>query len=192
MSDNPSFEIEAPDHFTAGAIGPPGQRVFYLQARDGGRLVTLKVEKGHVRALGEHLGRLLKAVKRPPVRAGREVELLEPVEAVWDVGRLGVGYDEDEDRVLVEAEELLEAPEEEGEERVEAPAKARFRITRSQAAAFVNRADELMKAGRPICPDCGQPKDPDGHVCLRNCPVCSRPMEPEGHVCPRSNGHVTH
>ena len=63
MSDNPSFELDAPDHFTAGAIGPPGQRVFYLQSREGGRVITLKVEKEHVRALAEYLGGLLARVK---------------------------------------------------------------------------------------------------------------------------------
>lgn len=66
MSDNPSFEIDAPDHFTAGAVGPPGQRVFYLQSREAGRVLTLKVEKEHVRALAEYLAGLLARLKRPP------------------------------------------------------------------------------------------------------------------------------
>ena len=181
MSDNPSFEVDAPDHFTAGAIGPPGQRVFYLQSREGGRVVTLKVEKEHVRALGEYLGGLLARLKGPAA-AGRGAELLEPIQPAWDVGSIAVGYDEPRDRVVVEASELLEAEEDEvetrgegaGEESGPQPAMARFRITRAQAAAFVERASELMKGGRP------------------SCPICSRPMDPEGHVCPRSNGHVTH
>ena len=174
MSDNPSFEIDSPDHFTAGAVGPPGQRVFYLQSRDAGRLVTFKVEKEHVRALAEYMGGLLARVKAAPGGAGGETELLEPVEAIWDVGSLAVGYDEERDRVVVEASELQEEVEEEQEESTLQPAMARFRITRAQAAAFVERANELMKGGRP------------------NCPICSRPMDPEGHVCPRANGHVTH
>jgi uncharacterized repeat protein (TIGR03847 family) len=172
MSDNPSFEIDSPDHFTAGAVGQPGQRVFYLQSRDAGRLVTLKVEKEHVRALAEYLGGLLARVKGAPGAARGPAELIEPLEAAWDVGSLAVGYDESQDRVVVEASELIEPPEEEGGPEPE-PAMARFRITRAQAAAFVERAGELMKAGRPTCP------------------VCSRPMDPEGHVCPRSNGQVT-
>jgi uncharacterized repeat protein (TIGR03847 family) len=93
------------------------------------------------------------------------------------VGSLAVGYDESHDRVVVEASELIE-PEETEEEGGSAPgpdpAMARFRISRAQAAAFVERANELMKGGRPTCP------------------VCSRPMDPEGHVCPRANGHVKH
>jgi uncharacterized repeat protein (TIGR03847 family) len=178
MSDNPSFEIDAPDHFTAGAIGPPGQRVFYLQSREAGRVLTLKVEKEHVRALAEYLGGLLARLKRPPDAARGGVELLEPLQPAWDVGTIAVGYDERRDRVVVEASELLEEAGEEGgepgQESGPQPAMARFRITRAQAAAFVDRAGELMKGGRP------------------SCPICSRPMDPEGHVCPRSNGHVVH
>lgn len=177
MSDNPSFELDSPDHFTAGAVGPPGQRVFYLQSRDGNRVVTLKVEKEHVRALAEYVGGLLARVKGAPGAAGGGTELIEPLEVAWDVGSLAVGYDESQDRVVVEASELIEAEEAEEEaapEREVEPAMARFRITRAQAAAFVERANELMKGGRPTCP------------------VCSRPMDPEGHVCPRANGHVKH
>jgi uncharacterized repeat protein (TIGR03847 family) len=99
---------------------------------------------------------------------------------VWDVGTIAVGYDEGRDRVVVEASELLEDAAEEGgepgqeQETGPPPAMARFRITRGQAAAFVERAGDLMKGGRP------------------SCPICSRPMDPEGHICPRSNGHVIH
>jgi uncharacterized repeat protein (TIGR03847 family) len=180
MSDNPSFEVDSPDHFAAGAVGPPGQRVFYLQSRDGNRLITLKVEKEHVRALAEYVGGLLARVKGAPGAARGGAELIEPLEVAWDVGSLAVGYDESQDRVVVEASELIEAEEAEEEEGGPAPepevepAMARFRITRAQAAAFVERANELMKGGRPTCP------------------VCSRPMDPEGHVCPRANGHVKH
>lgn len=175
MSD--SFDLDAPDHFTAGAVGPPGQRVFYLQSRDGNRLITLKVEKEHVRALAEYVGGLLARVKGEPGTARGGAELLEPLEVTWDVGSLAVGYDESHDRVVVEASELIEAEEaeEEGGAGPEPePAIARFRITRAQAAAFVERANELMKGSRPTCP------------------ICSRPMDPEGHVCPRANGHVKH
>jgi len=174
MSDNPSFEVDSPDHFTAGAVGPPGQRVFYLQSRDAGRLITLKVEKEHVRALAEYLGGLLARVKGAPGAARGAAELIEPLEVAWDVGSLAVGYDEGQDRVAVEASELIEAEEEGSPGPEPEPAMARFRITRAQAAAFVERANELMKGGRPTCP------------------VCSRPMDPEGHVCPRANGHVQH
>jgi uncharacterized repeat protein (TIGR03847 family) len=176
---NPSFQLDAPEHFTAGAMGPPGQRVFYLQAREGDTTVTLKCEKEQVAALGEYLSGLLARLPDGGEATGDKRELLEPFEAAWPVGSLGVGYDGDRDRVVVVANERVEADDDEGEEPAEAeaaeapePASARFAITRAQAAAFVERAHALQRAGRPTCPMCGEPKDPAGHV------------------CPRSNGHV--
>jgi len=163
-----SFELDAPDHFTAGAVGPPGQRVFYLQARQAKRLLTLKCEKEQVRALGEYLGGLLAKLPSGSNEEAGDTALLEPVTAAWTVAALGVGYDQDDDRVVLETRELLE------EETEEEPAVARFHITRGQAAAFVERVRQLVQAGRPICSMCSQPKDPSGHA------------------CPRSNGHVVH
>ena len=179
---SPSFHLDAPDHFTAGAVGAPGQRVFYLQAREAGRLVTLKCEKEQVAALGEYLGGLLARLAGAAEPAGEKGDLLQPLEAAWAVGSLGVGYDGDRDRVVVIANERVEEDEEEEDEAegveksAAAPAaeaaSARFTITRAQAAAFVERARGLLKAGRPTCPMCGEPKDPTGHA------------------CPRSNGHI--
>ena len=168
MSSGPSFDFDAPDHFTAGAVGGPGARVFYLQAREGRRVVTLKAEKEQVRALGEYLAGLLAQLPPTTETADAKTELLEPVDAVWAVASIGLGYDEARARVVVVANEEVE--EDSGVE----PASARFHITRAQAAAFVERASTLMKGGRPTCP------------------MCSQPMDPTGHVCPRSNGHVTH
>jgi uncharacterized repeat protein (TIGR03847 family) len=176
-----SFQLDGPDHFTAGAIGPPGRRVFYLQGREGGIIVTLKCEKEQVAALGEYLGRVLARLPGDPVAPGDKAELLEPVEAAWPVGSLGVGYDGDRDRILVVANERVEGEDDEEEEenartarRGPEAASARFAITRAQAAAFVERAQALQRAGRPTCPMCGEPKDPTGHA------------------CPRANGHIVH
>ena len=162
-----SFDLEAPDQFTLGAVGPPGQRIFYLQARESGTLVTLKSEKEQVRRLGEYLADLLARLGPAGAEPSRPVGLLEPIDAAWAVAAVSVGYDEADDRVIVVAQELVE------EESADEGATARFRITRAQAAGFVLCARELMQAGRPICPMCGQPKDPGDHI------------------CPRSNGHAT-
>jgi uncharacterized repeat protein (TIGR03847 family) len=160
-----SFDLDQPDHFTAGAVGPPGQRVFYLQAREGRTLVTLKSEKEQVRALGEYLSTLLERVPDAGDPRPTSLALHEPVQEAWAVGTIGVGYDETIRRVVVV---LTGVVEEEGDE---APS-ARFALTRAQAAAFVDRAQELMRGGRPICP------------------MCSGAIDPDGHACPRSNGHV--
>ena len=179
-----SFDLQAPDHFTAGAVGAPGQRVFYLQAREEKVLVTLKAEKEQVNALGDYLAGLLERLTEAGSAPPTDLALLEPIEPAWAVGSLGVGYDQDSGRIVVVANERIETDEDEeedGEEESEAAASpeggeeaatARFHVTRAQAAGFVERARELMKAGRPICPMCSQPKDPAGHA------------------CPRSNGHV--
>ena len=177
-----SFELDAPEHFTAGAVGKPGERVFYLQGRQGRQLVTLKCEKEHVSALAEYLaGLLVKLGARETTPS--EHSLVEPLEPAWDVGAIAIGYDETNDRILVVANEMVEEAEDEQAETGKqgaAPeeatehqgASARFLLTRAQAAAFVDRGRALVKSGRPTCPMCGQPRDPAGHV------------------CPRSNGHV--
>lgn len=176
-----SFEMLAPDYFTTGAVGEPGQRVFYLQGRQARTVVTLKVEKEQISALADYVAGLL--AKLPEAgSAGTDLPLLEPIEPAWAVGALGLGYDESNDRVVVVANEATARDDEDGEEDepteaqdAEEPAEgatARFLITRAQAATFVDRARALVKAGRPICPMCSQPKDP------------------QGHVCPRSNGHA--
>jgi uncharacterized repeat protein (TIGR03847 family) len=170
-----SFQLDGPDHFTAGAVGPPGQRVFYLQARETDTLVTLKCEKEQVAALAEYLSGLLARLPGHAAAAADKRELLEPLEVAWPVGSLGVGYDGDRDRIVVIANERIEDEDTEEEEKAGGrpePASARFAITRAQAVAFIERARGLQRAGRPTCPMCGEPKDPAGHA------------------CPRSNGHV--
>jgi uncharacterized repeat protein (TIGR03847 family) len=164
-----SYRLDAPDHFTVGTVGPPGQRTFYLQGGEGrATLVTLKCEKTQVAALGDYLAGLLARMKDNPA-AGAGPALLEPIEAAWTVGSLGVGYDEPSDRIIVVANEAADEEQETPGE----PASARFAITRAQAATFVAHAAKLQRAGRPTCPMCGEPKD-------------------DTHVCPRANGHVVH
>lgn len=159
-----SFELDAPDHFMAGTVGPAGQRVFYLQGREGRTLVTLKCEKEQVRGLAHYLAELLEKLGPGGATSRIDTDLIEPVDDVWAVGSIGVGHDEEHDRIVVVAREVVE---EEGQE----AATARFQITRAQAAAFVERAQALIQAGRPICP------------------MCHRPIDIGGHFCPRSNGH---
>ncbi len=153
----------APDRVTVGAIGAPGQRTFYLQAVEGARTVTLKLEKQQVVALGELLGELLSdlpAAGDPPADAGLD----EPVLAEWAVGTMQLAYDRDADRVVLIAEELVEETGTDG-------SLGRLQLTRAQAAGLVARSRDLGQAGRPPCPFCGHP------------------LDPAGHTCPRTNGH---
>ena len=158
-----SFEIPEVDSLTAGALGPPGQRVFYLQARQGTQVVSLRLEKAQVAALVAYLAGMLADMPPPGEIPTTGMDLIEPVVAEWVVASLGVSYEEDADRVVILAEELVE----EGAE----PARARITATREQVAALSVRGAEAVAAGRPPCPLCGQP------------------LDAEGHTCPRLNGH---
>src|ERR1700675_4414439 len=99
-----SFELSSPDYFTIGAVGQPGQRVFYLQGREARHVVTLKVEKEQISALADYIAGVLAKLPEPGTVA-TDLPLLEPVEAEWAVGALGLGYDETTDRVVVVANE---------------------------------------------------------------------------------------
>jgi uncharacterized repeat protein (TIGR03847 family) len=153
-----SYQLDEVDHLTTGAVGPPGERVFFLQARRGAQLLSLKLEKTQVAALVRYLGTLL-ADLPPPGPLPTELDLVEPVDAEWVVGTLGVSYDEDTDRFVLLAEELVEEDED--------GAMARISATRDQIAGLVLHGAEVVEAGRPPCPLCGEPLDAEGHVCVR-------------------------
>ena len=169
---NPSFELPQPERFTAGTVGEPGQRVFFLQAEGDGRMVTLKCEKQQVGALAEHLAALMADLPLPGEDdlVATDVDFVEPSTAAWAVGRMGVAWDEGEDRLVLQCEEVV-AVDEEGEpittDDLDVPATARFRLTRAQVVAFVEVARDLVNAGRPPCYLCGLPMDPSGHICAR-------------------------
>lgn len=148
-----SIEINDVDSFTAGTVGPKGQRVFFLQARAASTTVSLKLEKQQVLALAQYLGELLSDL--PAINGSDWVSapsLQEPVEALWTIGALGAAYDQGTDSVIIMAEELTDEEEETG-------AVATFRISRAQAVAFTERGLEVVEAGRPPCPWCGRPLD---------------------------------
>src|SRR5262245_9434212 len=153
-----SFDIPGVDLRTTGAVGPPGQRVFYLQARHDGRVVSLRLEKTQVSALCRYLESML-ANLAPADAVEQDMALVEPVVPEWVVGGMRVEYDEGDDRFVLHADELVE----EGED----GASARISATRSQVAALIRHGNEVVAAGRPPCPLCGGPLDPEGHMCVR-------------------------
>lgn len=196
-----SFYLPNPDHFTVGAIGPPGQRVFYLQAGEAGLVVSFKLEKQQVAALAEYLASLLSDMPTPDEPLITPPALIEPIVPEWTVGGIGIAVDEEGDRLLLVVHELIPEPEAAAvEEAVELLAElaslvagdtefdedddddfddedefdetpdgaiARVRLSRIQVAAFIQRTDELMESGRPLCPFCGLPRNPEGHMCPR-------------------------
>src|SRR2546428_14179927 len=92
-----SFDFDAPDHFTVSAVGEPGKRTFYLQGRQAQTVVTLKCEKEQVGALAEYVAGLLVRLKTLDKPKVKDMPLLEPIEAVWDVGAGGGRHDDPAD-----------------------------------------------------------------------------------------------
>lgn len=162
------MELERVDKVTAGAVGEPGQRTFYIQARQGGRVVTILVEKQQVELLGTSILEILAKVGLETGEGPSEDELgLEPpLEPLWRAGRLSIGYAEDRDLMLLEIEELIEEADEEGQpDDVPEPASVRLWATREQMLALARHGAEVAARGRPRCRFCGNPIDPEGHVC---------------------------
>ncbi|WP_214324050.1 DUF3090 domain-containing protein [Nonomuraea sediminis] len=170
----PVFDYDPPERFVAGALGQPGARAFFLQARAEGRLTTVALEKLQVAALAGRLDELLDEVLRlsggtahvpaiAPADLTDDGPLDAPVDEEFKVGTMALAWDEESSKVVIEAQEILD---EEDEEAIE-PAVLRVRISAGAARAFTQRALRIVAAGRPPCPLCGQPLDPGGHVCVR-------------------------
>jgi uncharacterized repeat protein (TIGR03847 family) len=160
------YDFNPVTHITIGTVGSPGQRVFYLQASQGSTLVTLKIEKEQAYHLAAALDQLLHrlAQKYPGLLEGESVYhdtgLQHPIEPDFTVGQIGLGYDEDQNLLILAAYQLPSDPEE-----PEDIAIARFWATPGQMRALSERAKEAVVAGRPICPLCKEPIDPEGHFC---------------------------
>ncbi len=168
------YELNPVSHITAGFVGQPGKRVFYLQATRGLQVVTLIVEKAQVQALADYIREFVKELqdKNPdltPAAAHYKAERMTlklPLDPAFRVGQLGLGYDEGRDLLVIVAQAIV--PEETAAEEADI---ARLFATRAQMLALGEHGLVIIKQGRPICGMCGQP------------------IDPEGHFCPKSNGH---
>jgi len=181
---------DAPDRFVAGTVGQPGERTFFLQAREGNRITSVACEKQQVSVLAEHLDRVLDEVLRrsagvvdvPPASSrARDTDPLDaPINEEFRVGTMTIAWDPSIDRIVIElfsnvdedddTEEPTPATAVEPDE-IDADEVFVVKITASYARDFVARAQALVAAGRP------------------SCPFCLQPMDPHGHVCPRANGY---
>lgn len=172
-----SFDFPSLSSFATGTEGPPGRRVFYLQAVAGERVVTLRLEKQQVALLADSLERLLAAVELPESMPAHMPDLHEPIVPEWVVGQMMLAVDGDEQHVIVIAREFdpgdpddedRDEPDGDGDDDDDGDVGvARFALTRSQAEAFVDGARRIVVAGRPLCPLCGRPADDGGHFCPR-------------------------
>lgn len=172
----PRFEIDVDpcNHLTIDAIGQPGNRVFYLQGWQAERTITVLLEKVQAQSLAVSIEQFLAqvAVQHPELAEAQaeyspeKMRLTPPVDPIFRAGELGLGYDPARDLVVIVTHEILA----EGDNAEEA-AVVRFWCSRNQALALARWSSQVVKQGRPICPQCGQP------------------IDPEGHFCPKKNGH---
>jgi len=167
-------DLHPVSHITADAIGQPGKRVFYLQGWQGERTVTLIIEKLQIQSLAIGLEQFLAEIheKFPNLPEAvseyqeEQMRIHPPVDPLFRVGEIGLGYDAENDLLVLVVREIVAEgadPEESG--------VVRFWCTRSQLRAMAHWGMEVASRGRPLCPQ------------------CSEPMDPEGHFCPKKNGH---
>ena len=187
------YAFEPPERFVIGTVGAPGERTFFLQARGGGRLVSVALEKVQVSLLAEKLEELLTEAQRrfgvelpeEPAASSDNDPLDTPVDEEFRVGTLGLAFDVDTTTVVIEAiaagegeaeielgddDEDDDEPDEDAEddEPDDDLDRLRVRLTPEATRAFIDRARRVVAAGRPPCPLCGQPLDPRGHLCPRH------------------------
>jgi uncharacterized repeat protein (TIGR03847 family) len=168
------IDLRPVDHITTDALGPPGKRIFYIQGWQEERTVTLIVEKIQVQSLAVGTEQFLAEVREkfpqldePSAEYNEaKMHIHPPVDPLFRVGELGLGYDSENDLIVLVAREMLA----EGQDAAEASV-VRYWCTRAQIRAMARWGIEIASRGRPLCPQCGEA------------------MDPEGHFCPKKNGH---
>ena len=160
------IELNPITHLTVGTVGVPGRRTFFLQAGVDSDQISLVIEKVQAVALADSLDQLLTELSRQfpgvarqlrGVEETKDMRLKEPVDPLFRVGNLGLGFDEAEQKVVLVAYEMVA----EGDE----PNVISFWATPVQVRNAINQAREVVRGGRPICGNCGLPIDADGHFC---------------------------
>ena len=161
-----TYDFDPASHFTVGTVGKPGQRTFYIQAREGRTILTLLAEKEQARALAQALDRLGEEIlANNPLLSSNEDEVLirdmsltEPIEPAFRVVQMGLGYDADRDYCVM----ILQGMDDDDED--QAPS-ARICIPRANMRALSQHILKIVAGGRRMCGNCGRPMDPEGHFC---------------------------
>ncbi len=160
-----TYDFDAVQHITVGVVGEPGQRAFYVQVRQGNQLLSLLAEKEQIRALANAIDRLLEELaEKDPSKSTtddlflHDMSLQEPLESYHRIVQMGLGYDVDQDMIVLVVQGMAEGDDED-------ILLARFSVSRQQMRALSTHAMEIVAAGRPVCGNCGRPIDPDGHFC---------------------------
>ncbi|SFK46931.1 DUF3090 domain-containing protein [Cellulomonas sp. KH9] len=179
-------EFDWPDRVVVGTVGRPGERTFYLQTRLGERTTSVVLEKQQSAVLADMVEQLLDDLATDPshpLTVPRDIppELVDdepvdqPVEPLFRTGPMRLGWDPRTLQVVVEAfpldETALDETTDDEDEAAPGPDEDEprevlvVRMPVGTARAFVRRTRAVVDAGRPTCSRCGEPIDPDGHVC---------------------------
>lgn len=173
-------EFAWPDRVVIGTVGLPGARTFYLQVRTGKQIVSIALEKQQSAELAGKIDEILDqliALEGNPfsIPMGTPIELvdndpLEAVEEQFRTGAMTLGWDPTTAQVVIEAYPLSDVDADDDDEPLdgngaEVAEMLLVRMPVGTARAFAKRTREVVGAGRPACPLCGYPVDPDGHVC---------------------------
>ncbi len=171
--------FRTPDRFVAGTVGQPGNRTFYIQAVHDARVVSVILEKQQVAVLGRTHRRVADRGQSPvrhagPLRSPTEIDdlnpLIMPVDAEFRVGTMGLGWDSEAQTVVVELLAVTDAEFDASvvlDDTEEGPDAVRVFLTPESARQFATRSNRVISAGRPPCPLCEEPLDPEGHICAR-------------------------
>ncbi len=172
--------FSTPQRVVVGTVGLPGERIFYLQVDQDQSRVWIRVEKQQVATLAEQMQRIVatlmdQGIDVPPMSTRDDRPLDTPIEEDFIASAIGLGWDEDNERVVVELHALGESePADFGDDDPDAADTVRIELTLPQTASFAERTQAVVAAGRPTCP------------------LCQLPLEPTGHICPRANGYRRH
>ena len=200
--DENEIELETVDSLGAGAVGDPGEREFFLQARTESAQLTVLVEKEQVALLATEAVAFLDRIAEDypegpsdvPAPVVPQAGLREPTVPLFRARLIGLGFDPEREMVLIELREQSSEDEEEGE------------ALASPAEAYP--VPELPDAGTAVADPTDE--DEEGYVAriyatrgqVRAmaakgaeavaagrplCPLCDMPMDPAGHRCPRWN-----
>lgn len=158
------YELDPVESIAIAALGEPGQRRFFLMASGQGRTLTLACEKAQIQALIVRLHQMMEAQGIEVEGAAAAARKMQPGEPEWAVAEMGLGYHAERQMFVLVASEAASAEEKPAED---APS-VRFWLSHRQVADFSKQAEEVLSAGRPLCPRCGLPMDPAGHPCPVN------------------------
>ena len=153
-----NYEFTRPDRVMVGTRGEVGSRLFLLQAREGRRLIVVKFEKQQLAAIAQWIGVAIKGFTRPG-HLPDDFSLEPEYEVDFVAGEIGLGLNDDDERLEVEVESLDESD------------SLELSLSKEQAGGLAIAIVRLIEAGRPPCL------------------LCELPLDPRGHDCPRTNGY---